>query len=151
MDGVPRIKQAQHSLLAKQVWCLSTQENSLFHRVFKAKFFPHCSIMDSVSANKGSYAWKSLYQARHVIDLGAVWRVGDKKTIQIRNDRWLPKVSCPKIVSPILNLPQNARVSDLINAESYSWKADLVKQEFIPQEASLILGIPLSYKVVPDE
>lgn len=57
----------------------------------------------------------------------------------------------PKIVSPILNLPQDARVSDLINAESHSWKVYLVKQEFIPQEASLILGIPLSYQVVPDK
>ena len=139
------------SILAKEVWCLSTQENSLFHRVFKAKFFPHFSIMDCDSANKGSYAWKSLCQARHVIEMGSVWRVRDGKNIQIRKDRWLPKVSSPKIVSPILNLPQDSRVSDLINAESHSWKADLVKQEFIPQEASLILGIPLSYQVVPDK
>ena len=57
----------------------------------------------------------------------------------------------PKIVSPILNLPQDARVNDLINAESHSWKVYLVKQEFIPQEASLILGIPLNYQVVPNK
>lgn len=138
--GFRELSKFNDSLLAKQVWRLSTQENSLFHRVFKAKSFPHCSIMDCVSVNKGSYAWKNFYQARHVIDLGAVWRVGDGKTIQIRNDRWLPKVSCPKIVSPILNLPQNAKVNDLINAESHSWKADLVKQEFIPQEATFFLG-----------
>ena len=96
--------------------------------------------MECVLANKGSYAWKSLYQARHVIEMGSVWRVGDGKTIQIRKDRWLPKVLCPKIVSPILNLPQNARVSDLINAESHSWKVDLVKQSSSPKKQALSSG-----------
>ena len=131
--GFQELSKFNDSLLAKQVWHLSTQQNSLFHRVFKEKKFPYCSIMDYDSTNKGSYAWKSLCQARHVIDMDSVWRVGDGKTIQIKNDRWLPKVSCPKIVSPILNLPQSARVSDLINAKSHYWKVDLVKQEFISQ------------------
>lgn len=44
------------SLLAKQIWRLKNIENSLFHIVFKAKFFPNCSIMDYESPNKGSFA-----------------------------------------------------------------------------------------------
>ena len=34
----------------------------------------------------------------------------------------------------------------VINAETHTWKVDLVKQEFIPQEASIILGISVSYQ-----
>ena len=136
--GFRELSKFNDSLLAKQVWRLNSQENSMFHKVFKAKFFPNCSIMDCDNSNKGSYAWKSLCQVRHVIELGSVWRVGDGQSIQIRRDRWLPKTSCSRIVSPLSVLPLESRVCDLINAETHTWKVDLVKQVFLPQEASII-------------
>ena len=149
--GFRELSNFNDSLLAKQFWRLNSQENFLFNKVFKAKFFPDCSIMDCDNSNKGSYAWKSLCQARHVIELGSVWRVGDDQSIQIRRDRWLPKTSCSRIVSPLSVLPPEARVCDLINAETHTWKVDLVKQNFIPQEASIILGLPLSFQGVADK
>ena len=61
-----------NSLFSKQVWRLKNCEDTLFHKVFKVKFFLDCSIMDYESSNKGSYAWKSILQARHVLSLGSV-------------------------------------------------------------------------------
>ena len=75
------------SLLAKQIWRLKNNEESLFHKVFKAKFFLDCSILDCEAYNKGSYAWKSLLQAKHVVKLGAVWRVGNGQAIKIKGDK----------------------------------------------------------------
>ena len=75
--GFQELGKFNDSLLAKQIWRLKNNEESLFHKVFKAKFFLDCSILDCEAYNKGSYAWKSLLQAKHVVKLGAVWRVGN--------------------------------------------------------------------------
>ena len=39
----------------------------------------------------------------------------------------------------------------LINSELGVWKSELVQQLFLPQEASVILGIPLSRPCPPDK
>ena len=48
---------------------------------------------------KGSFAWKSIIQAKHVMELGPVWRIGNGQSVKIRGDRWLPQTTAPKIVS----------------------------------------------------
>ena len=69
-------------MLAKQVWRLLHDQNSLFYRVFKAKYFPHGTVLDAKKAS-GSYAWQSILKARSVIADGMMWRVGDGSTILI--------------------------------------------------------------------
>lgn len=44
------------SLLAKQAWQLLQNKNSLFYRVFKARFFSNCSIMEAKHLRSSSYA-----------------------------------------------------------------------------------------------
>ena len=54
--GFRELGKFNDSLLAKQIWRLANNEESLFHKVCKAKFFPNCSIMECETLNKGSYA-----------------------------------------------------------------------------------------------
>ena len=62
-------------------WTMRT----LFHRFFKAKFFPHGSILD-VKVGTGSYAWKSILKGRDVVSKGMQWRVGNGSKIRIYQD-----------------------------------------------------------------
>ena len=55
--GFKDIEKFNDSLLAKQVWWMINNPESLCHRVFKARFFPDCSIMDAKESTTGSYAW----------------------------------------------------------------------------------------------
>lgn len=42
------------SLLAKQTWRLLHDKKSFLYKVFKAWFFPNCSIMEANESRKGS-------------------------------------------------------------------------------------------------
>ena len=59
----------------------------LCHRVFKARFFPNCSILDAKESRSGSYVWKSIIRARDVIRKGMVWRIRTGEAVQIKEDR----------------------------------------------------------------
>lgn len=54
--GICELSKFNDFLLAKQIWRLHTSEDTLLHKVFKAKFFPECSVMECVNSNKGSFA-----------------------------------------------------------------------------------------------
>ena len=98
----------------------------------------------------GSYAWKSLLSTRDVIHKGMIWRVGNGDSVRIKGDRWLPNQACCSVISPLPQVDDDTRVSFLIDQVRFVWKVSLVKQLFLPHEADMILGIPLSFKRSPD-
>ena len=51
---------------------------------------------------------------------------------------------------PPPSLPPDAKVCNLIDSESATWKMDQVQQVFTPLDAKLILSIPLSARLPPD-
>ena len=48
------------SLLAKQAWRLLHNSDSLFYKVFKARFFLTCLIMEAKNSCASSHAWASI-------------------------------------------------------------------------------------------
>ena len=137
------------ALLAKQTWRLLNNTDSLFHRVFKAKFFPNCSILDAKESKASSYAWRSILKGRDVILEGACWRVGNRKSIKIWQHCWLPTKHPTKISSPILDLMEEA-VECLINQNNRTWIHEMIDGIFAPQKAELIKRIPLAKNAATD-
>ena len=108
-------------MLAKQVWRLLDNKDTLFHRFFKSKFYPNGSILDAKEGNR-SFAWKSILKGRYVIEKGLQWRVGNGASIQIYHQ---------------------SKVSVLIDHNKSSWIDEVVDNIFLPHETSLIKAIPL--------
>ena len=82
--------------------------------------------MECDNPNKGSFTWKILLQARHVLDLGTIWRVGDGESIVSRGDKWLPSTSTSKVVSSVSMLHPDSRICDLIDHETHTWRRELI-------------------------
>ena len=140
------IEKFNDALLAKQVWRMINNSESLCHQVFKAQFFPNCSILDAKESKSGSYAWISIIRARDVIRKGMVWRIGTREAIRIKDDRWLPRCANCSVISPLPSLDPDVKVSTLIDQDTIAWKTKAVQQLFLPHEAKIIFGIPLSIR-----
>ena len=118
--------------------------DSLCFKVFKARFFPDYSILEAKDSITGSYAWKSILSARDVIRKGMVWQTGNGQSVRIKEDKCLPVKPSGLTISPLPSAPPDAKLSSLINPVLGVWKSGDVKQVFLPHEALMILGIPLS-------
>ena len=137
------------TMLAKQVWRLLKDQNSLFFRVFKAIYFPRGSIFEAQVA-EGSYAWQSILKARRVISKGMRWRIGDGKSTSIYNDDWLLGRGSAKVVSPHAPTLEGAQVAALINLDSMTWNQNMLQQYFLSFEADHIKSIPLCWTLQDD-
>ena len=84
--GFKDLMMFNEAMLAKLAWRLLHDDNSLFYRVFKARFFPNGTILEAKEAPSTLYAWKIILKGRDVINKGALWRVGDGKQIKIWAD-----------------------------------------------------------------
>ena len=115
--GFRELRKFNDDLLGKQVWRLLNDTNSLLYRVFKAKFFPCCSILEANSRMKGSYAWQSILEAHDVIKNGSVWRVGNGKTIKIWKQRWLLEDHHRTVITPVPSILADSTLSDLITPD----------------------------------
>ena len=148
--GFRDLESFNKALLTKQGWRLQSSNQSLFARVFKAKYFPECEFTEASLGNHPSFAWRSIMSAQAVVQKGKRWRVGNGRNIQIWTDDWLPSKSYPRILSPPQPPWENAKVSDLIDEVAGAWNNAMVRQLFSSEEADLVLSIPISQSLPVD-
>ena len=91
--GFHDLKAFNLTLLAKQGWRLQTNTSSLVHQVFKAQYFLERDFISAEMGTKPSYAWRSITVAQQVAQHGYRWQVGNRNSIKIWADKWLPTCS----------------------------------------------------------
>jgi hypothetical protein len=132
------------AMLAKQVWRLWKTPDSLIAKIMKAKYFPDDSILEAPLGKKPSFAWRSIHGSRNLLKEGLLWRVGNGKTIRIWKDKWLPTPITYRVQSPPNFLPDNATVSNLIDADTKWWKMEWLEMIFSKEDMVAIQSIPIS-------
>ncbi|KAG4958533.1 hypothetical protein JHK82_035228 [Glycine max] len=76
------MKKFNKSLLAKQMWRLITNEESLATQVLRARYFPWGSPLDAQKAHRPSYTWSNIFSSKDLIDNGVVWRIDEAFSIK---------------------------------------------------------------------
>ena len=80
---------------------------------------------------------------RDIIKCGAIWRIGDGKSVNIWGDRWLPQWHSPMILSPQIGGLVEAKVHSLIDEDGRCWRTDLIDETLMEFKAALVKSIPL--------
>lgn len=140
--GFLDIQKFNNALLAKRVWRLIHQKDTLLYKVFSTKFFPMGVFLMPIDP-KCSYAWRCILQAREFIEKGAFQQVGSGQMIDVWKHRWLPDPSHNKIVSPRANSTINW-VSELFYSNTRIWDPGKLESNFYPQEADMVSRIQVS-------
>lgn len=127
------------AMLAKQAWHLIHRTQSLFYRVYKARYFSNCTLLEAPLGNNPSFVWRSLLAAREVITAGSRWWVGDGNLIGVTSHKWLSH-------DPVfIGVPNpELRVRDLIDEDIRQWDRGKLHALFAPSIRSEILALPLN-------
>jgi hypothetical protein len=131
-------------LLAKQGWRLIQQPETLIARIYKEKYFRNGTFLNSELSRRLSYSWRSIKNAKKILQEGLVWRVGDGRLIKIWGDHWLEKPTSFLVQFPVQFLDKEATISELIDEETKMWKTNVVSDVFMEEEARSICRIVIS-------
>lgn len=87
------VKGFNQALIAKQVWRILINPNSLTARFLKNIYFKNTGILDTELGSKASFLWKCLIWGRTLLIKGLRYRLGNGNLVQMFKDPWIPKES----------------------------------------------------------
>lgn len=90
-----------------------------------------------------------VYEICHFTLEGLGWRVGLGEKISINEDVWIPGADDYRLTN-IVHSMHNCQVVDLIDANTRTWKRDLIVNTFLEVDADRILQIPLATTKLDD-
>nr|POF04981.1 hypothetical protein CFP56_18437 [Quercus suber] len=98
--------------------------------------------MEATNSSIGSYAWHSIFKGHDVLLNGARWRVGSGESVGVWLDSWLPSCKHPRVLSPMVDGFEEARVADLIDSVSRQWDSILLQERpfSISDSKTLVCG-----------
>jgi hypothetical protein len=116
---------------------------SLVARLYKARYFPKTSFLDSNIGNNPSFAWRSIWRARQVLLLGCRWQIGNGSKISVMNEPWLRENQRSFIYGPQTQNVYSLKVQHLLLPNVKRWDEDKIYSIFSREVAREILAVPL--------
>jgi hypothetical protein len=132
------------ALLAKQGLRILKNPDSLVARILKDKYFPSEDFMGASIGYRPSYAWRSIYQGREVLQSGLGWRVGNGESIKFWGDAWLLSPYPQLLLPPHPAMDPNEKVVALIDHDTGWWNFELIQRLFDPSDVNRICSIGIN-------
>ncbi|XP_050211528.1 uncharacterized protein LOC126661709 [Mercurialis annua] len=120
------------------------EPDTLISRVFKGRYFPHDSFLDTEHRSNRSSAWQSILWGKFVLSKGICWQVRSGDHILVRDDLWIP-ITHPFKIDQGTSIPQAVSTfADFIDRNAGVLKEILIKSIFTASDANAILSFPIS-------
>jgi len=148
--GFRTLEEFNLALLAKQLWRLLRFPDSLLSRVLKGRYFRYCSPLEITVSNRPSYGWRSMLAAKDVLKLGIRKTIGSGFGTYIWTDPWILDSPARPPKGLAVDIDPLVCVNSLIDFRTKQWKMDRLRDLFLPEEITLILGIKPSLNVSSD-
>ncbi|XP_074298887.1 uncharacterized protein LOC141629856 [Silene latifolia] len=110
-------------------------------RVLKGKYFADRDFLGAELGSNPSYTWRSIWEAKDVILLGARRRIGDGWSTKVWLDPWIPNTQSRRVLSPRHHNNASMKVADLMTNDRTSWDDELLRGMFLPFEQDRIKAI----------
>ncbi|XP_056846710.1 uncharacterized protein LOC130497708 [Raphanus sativus] len=148
--GFRMIHEFNLALLAKQLWRLTQNPDSLVARVLRGRYYRLSSPLRVNSVSSPSYVWTSISAARELLLMEIRQKIHSGYEVKVWEDPWIPlNPARPAIpIAPVMN--PNMRVSDLIDQELKVWDVNLLEQYVRPDDIPLIRSVAISTTHRPD-
>ncbi|KAI5335887.1 PREDICTED: reverse mRNAase [Prunus dulcis] len=102
------------TMVAKQAWRLIENPSSLVERILHARYYSDEDFMSAEVGTIPSFIWRSILWGRQVIDAGLIWRISNGTSVQVFQDRWIPRPFTLSLLN--LGLSPQARVANLLTS-----------------------------------
>ena len=137
------------ALLARQAWRVLVEDESLSAQILKAAYYPDSSLLEATLGSHPSQIWRAILDGRDVLAQGIIRRIGDGENTSIWHHNWIPRPSFKRPIASLVPVPPET-VLELIDKNTASWRAGLVRTVFTPFDAEETLKIPLCTRKVDD-
>ena len=146
--GFKDLRQFNLATLAKQGWRLMQDQESLLFECLKARYFPRCHFLEATNSPTSFFTWKSILTAQPIIQQGSCWRVGNKASIRVLRDTWIPNHHTNKVLHPTHIVDEDLMVVEIINPDTRWWDTEFIMKNFNREDAKAILRVPLSRRYI---
>ncbi|XP_030483709.2 uncharacterized protein LOC115700281 [Cannabis sativa] len=113
------------SLLSKQGWRLLCRPHTLVGRLFQARYYVGKDFLNAELGSNSSFVWRSIFETKELVRMGARTRVGNGSEINIVSYPWLPCGENSRISSSHPAL-LNQNVAALMVTDCLAWDVDLL-------------------------
>lgn len=122
---------------------MTSSPNKLWVRIMKDKYVKNGNFLTSGAGNNALWGWKIITQGRNIIERGAIWQVGDGRSIEFWSNGWVTEE--PLGLHHDITIPEDlyhAKVCDFI-LPTQSWDFSKL-QTFLPEHIlNKICAIPI--------
>ncbi|KAL0007081.1 hypothetical protein SO802_008583 [Lithocarpus litseifolius] len=150
--GFKKARDINSALLAKLAWMIASKQDSLCMSILRAKYKVKEGWLHEKNLKHSSPIWRAIEEVKSIIAKGACYLIGDRVSINVWQDPWVPWIDGFRPKPKTQDDPRNPlMVSHLMDQETRVWKANLIQNIFDAESSKAILSIPISLRPKPDK